>query len=35
MHVIILNICMHDHVILVNLYKIECIYFLLKRIVMI
>jgi hypothetical protein len=28
MHVIILNICLYDHVVFIILYKIDCIYFL-------
>jgi hypothetical protein len=34
MHVIILNICMHDQVISIRLYKIDCTYFLLKIVAM-
>jgi hypothetical protein len=32
-HVIILNICMHDHVMFIRLYKINHIYFLIIIIV--
>jgi hypothetical protein len=34
MHVIILNMCMHDNVIFIRLYKIDCIYFLLRIVAM-
>jgi hypothetical protein len=34
MHVLIINICIHIHVILISFYKIAHIYFLVRIIVM-